>query len=162
MNFSFLSFAWFFITVLLSCQQPPEESPRKVTQAYFSTGPKLVKIVLDDPADADRLIAQGVDVIVVEPDYVIAKLDDRGGQQITNMAMQMITFEEDELVQRLIEVKMRNNENLTELSNIGIDIWEVKGDTVVAQAFDKYIRQIQALGYELQIVEKNIQTMVQE
>jgi hypothetical protein len=57
---------------------------------------------------------------------------------------------------------MKENSDLAELSSVGIDIWEVKGDTILAQAYDKYIRQIKAKGYTVEIVESNIQNLVKK
>ena len=146
----------------ISCQQTPRAVPEGVTLAYFEAGPKLVKIGLAKPADADSLLAQGMDLIVIEPDYVIARLNTQDAQQVSAMSMQMETFDEKELVQRLVKVVMNERADLAELGSTGIDIWEVRGDTVIAQAYDKYIRQIEQQGYRLEIIEKDIRNLVQK
>jgi arginyl-tRNA synthetase len=103
-----------------------------------------------------------MDVVVVEEDYIIARLSGQDAVRVQKMSLKMETFKEEELVQRLIKVVMKKKSDLQELSNTGIDIWEVKEDTVLAQAYDKYIRQIQEKGYAVEIVEKNILNVVKE
>jgi hypothetical protein len=147
-------------TIWLGCQGATEQAAQAVSQDYFASGPKLVKIPVQDATVADSLINLGMDVIVVESDYVIARI---GGQQsatIQAMALQLNTFKEEELVQRLVNVVTRQKSDVNELAAFGIDIWEVKGDTVVAQVFDKHIRQMQESGYTVAVIERNVLNVV--
>ena len=146
----------------LGCQSNTQQIPQTVSLQYFQSGPQLVKIPVKDASVADSLIALGMDVVVVENDYVIARLGGQEASTVQSLSLKMETFEPEELVQRLIRVVMKQRSDLRELSDTGIDIWEVKGDTVIAQAFDKYIRQIQAKGYAVEILEQNIQNMVKK
>ena len=145
--------------IVLGCQNQPQPATQAVSLEIFNTGPQLVKIPIKNTAAADSLIHRGMDVIVVEENYVIAKLDRQQATTVQTMSLPMETFTPEELVQRLIRIVMKDTVGLQQLGDIGIDIWEVKGDTVVAQAFDKYIRQIQTRGFEVEIVEKNIQNL---
>jgi hypothetical protein len=139
-----------------ACQNSGEPPPQAVSQAFFAAGPKLVKIAVKDTALVDSLISQGVDVIVIADDHVIARLDGQSAARVQTMALSMKSIKEQELVQRLIRVVMRQQSDLSELASTGIDIWEVRGDTVIAQAYDKYIRQIQSKGYSVEIIAKNV------
>ena len=150
-----------FLTAL-GCQDQSEQAPQTVSQEFFNSGLQLVKIPIKDPAVADSLINSGMDVVVVEENYVIARLSSQDAVKVQTMSLKMETFREEELVQRLVKVVMKQKSDLQELSNTGIDIWEVKGDTVLAQAFDKYIRQIQEKGYPVEIVEKNVLNVVEK
>lgn len=151
-----------FLLFFFGCQSQTEQTVQTVSQAYFNSGPRLVKISITNAASADSLIMQGLDVIVIEKDYIIAKLSSSDVNTVQAMAFNMQTFKEDELVQRLIKIVMNEQGNLQDISETGIDIWEVKGDTVVAQAFDKYIRQLEAKGYSVEIVEKNVRNVLKK
>jgi arginyl-tRNA synthetase len=144
------------------CQDQSEQTAQTVSKEFFNSGPQLVKIPIKDSAVSDSLISYGMDVVVVEEDYIIARLSGQDAVRVQKMSLKMETFKEEELVQRLIKVVMKKKSDLQELSNTGIDIWEVKEDTVLAQAYDKYIRQIQEKGYAVEIVEKNILNVVKE
>jgi hypothetical protein len=150
------------IFLAAACQQTPGNRQQSITPAWFETGPKLVKIDLKSSSDADSLLAHGFELIVVEPEYVIARLNSQSARQVQNMSLPMSTFDEKELVQRLIRVVIQDSTDLSELGNTGIDIWEVRGDTVIAQAFDNYIRRIESLAYEVEIVEQDIRNLVRE
>jgi len=153
-----------FTIILLGfgCQNHSEQAARTVSMEFFNSGPQLVKIPLKDSAITDSLIHLGMDVIVIEKDYIIARLENQDVARVQTMSLNMETFTEEELVQRLITVVMKEKSDLRELSDIGIDIWQVRGDTVVAQAYDKYIRQIQEKGYSVEIVENNILDIVKK
>jgi arginyl-tRNA synthetase len=151
-----------YLLFFFGCQSQTEQTVQTVSQAYFNSGPQLVKISTTNTASADSLIKQGLDVIVIEEDYVIAKMSGSDVNTVQAMTLNMQTFKEEELVQRLIKIVMNNQSNLQDIGEIGIDIWEVKGDTVVAQAFDKYIRQLEAKGYTVEIVEKNVQNVLKK
>ena len=151
-----------FLVFLLGCQSQTEQTVQTVSQEYFNSGPQLVKISILNAAVADSLIRQGLDVIVIEDDYIIARIDSSESNLVQSMSLNMQTFKEKELLQRLIKIVINEQSDLQDLNSIGIDIWEVKGDTVLAQAFDKYIRQIEAKGYTIEIVEKNIQNVLKK
>lgn len=145
---------------VLGCQKPHRPTTQTMVMASFAAGPQLVRIPITAPTQADSLMQLGFDVIVIEKDYLIARLDSAGAIGIQSMNLNMVTIQESDLVQRLIRVIMTQKSDLAELSNTGIDIWQVHGDTVVAQAYDKYIRQIRQKGYSVEIVTDNIRNLV--
>ncbi len=147
------------LTVGLGCQRSPEQESEAVSLQSFESGPRLVKISVRDVAVADSLIKAGVDIIVVEPDYVIARLGSAQASRVQAMSLAMTTFREEELVQRLIRVVVGQRSALNELSDLGVDIWEVRGDTVIAQSYDKHIREIRAKGHQVEILEQDVRDL---
>jgi len=148
------------VIIFFSCQNQSQQTSQQVNLDVFKVGPQLVKIPIENTAMADSLIKRGMDVIVVEENYVIARIDAQQANTVQSMSLQMNTFDERELVQRLIKIIKSEEYDLQNLASTGIDIWEVKGDTVLAQAFDKQIRRIKEMGFDLEIIEKNIQNLV--
>ena len=107
------------LTVWLGCQRGPEQESETVSLQSFESGPRLVKIPVRDAAVADSLIKAGVDIIVVEPDYVIARLGSAQASRVQAMSLVMTTFREEELVQRLIRVVVGQRSAVSELSDLG-------------------------------------------
>ncbi|MFQ5642003.1 MAG: hypothetical protein ACE5IR_28860, partial [bacterium] len=95
-------------------------------------------------------------VIVVEENYVVARLDEEGETKVQALNLPTVDIVESDLVQRLTKIIIKSGGDTSDLADIGIDIWEVKGDTVIAQVFDKHIRQIKEKGYSIEIVERNV------
>ncbi len=137
------------------CQQKPQQQREAVTQAYFKEGPKLVKISITDPGDVEKLIRDSIDVIVVEPGYVIARANQSQAAAIQSLTLTMTPASETELVQRLIRVIVAEPADVQQLVDIGIDTWEIRGDTVLARAYDNYIRRIREQGFTVTILEPN-------
>jgi len=154
--FKTLLFILLTFLMLINCKQ---KSVQKVDAEYFAGGPKLVKIPVAENTNIDSLINSGMEIIVIEKDYFIARLDQDDAANMQALALNMETFQESELVQRLIRIIVKNDSDFYDLNNSGIDIWETKGDTVIAQAFDIQIRQIERLNYTVEIIEKNIRNL---
>ena len=90
--------------VMFGCQNSSKQAGQTVTVEYFASGPQLVKIPIKDSAVADSLLNRGMDVIVIEKDYVIARLGSEHAAGVQSMSLSMQTFKEEELVQRLIHL----------------------------------------------------------
>ena len=111
----------------------------------------LQKISIQSQADVDRLRDAGAEIIVQEDGYVIvraknmAQAHELGGKPI----------EESDLVQRLIKVTLSDSGDLQKAVNVGIDLWKVKGDTLIARAFDIYIEKLRAMGFNVEIIAKD-------
>lgn len=121
-------------------------SPAGAPSEPFTT-PRLVKISIADPAQADSLLQLGFEVIVEEPDYVIARVDSSEVQTLRALRLSWGAFESSDLVQLLVRIPVRDSSDVAELVNLGIDLWEVREDSVVAQVYDKHIREAQARGF---------------
>ena len=139
----------------LGCQNNSGEQSGS-EMAVQSDGPQLKKITIQSKQQADSLLAAGIDVIVVEDDYVVARLDEANEEQVQSMHLQTKPIEESDLVQRLVKIVIKDRLDSTALLEMGVDIWEIKGDTVIAQVFDKHIRLAQEKGYPVEIVERNV------
>ncbi len=150
------------LLVFIACGQKQEKAGRPVSMEAFSSGPKLVKIPVTDPARIDSLISKGFEVIVAETGYAVVRLDSEGAQAVNAMSLNMQAVQETELVQRLIRVVMSDPADLQNIGNTGVDIWEVKGDTVIAQAYDIYIRKIKAAGFPVEIIEQDVRNLTQK
>ena len=144
------------------CQQKPQQQRVIVTQEYFKEGPQLVRISIMDPGGVEQLIHNGIDVIVVEPGYIIARLNQSQAAVIQNLTLPMVPAREAELVQRLIQVVVPEPADIQQLVDIGIDTWEIRGDTVLARAYDNYIRRIRNQGFTVNILEHNAANMLKK
>jgi hypothetical protein len=147
---------------LFGCQAQPQEEPTPITAESFQTGPQLVKIKLDSPETLHNLEAQNVEIIVREEDYVIARLDLTTFSEIQNLSLSIQKPADSDLVQRLIAVVVSDSTQVAEVNNSGVDIWEMRGDSVIAQAFDKQIDDIKAMGLQVAILEDDIQNLVKK
>ncbi len=149
---------WLFFLLLLpgaGCQQQSPQQREAVTAAYFEAGPKLVKISITEPQQVEQLLRDSIEVIVVEPDYVIARIDQSGAAAVQNRALSMVPARESELVQRLVQVVVAGPADVQTVVDMGIDTWEIRGDTVLARAYDRHIRQIRERGFTVTILEPN-------
>jgi len=147
---------------MLSCRQQVQESPKPITAENFQAGPQLVKIMLDSPDVLQQLEAQNVEIIVQEDDYVIARLDQSEFGEINAMSVSLQQPKESDLVQRLIAVQVSDSSEVAAVNNSGINIWETHGDSIVAQAFDNQIKNIEAMGISVEILEDDIQNVVKK
>ncbi|MFQ5709706.1 MAG: hypothetical protein ACE5HO_19810 [bacterium] len=127
-----------------------------VPQQVGTNMPQLKKIPIQDKAQADSLLQQGFELIVVEDDYVIARLKPNQVSALGAAHVKIEPVEEADLVQRLVKIPVADDSTASKLANLGMDIWEVEKDTVVAQAFDKQIREAEAKGFAVKIVARNV------
>lgn len=155
-------FVMFWVVVFsIGCQNNSGEQQGSEKAVKYA-GPQLKKIAIQAKAQADSLIEAGVDVIVVEEDYVVARLDEANEEQVQSMNLQAVPIKESDLVQRLVKIVIKDRLDSTELLEMGVDIWEVKGDTVIAQVFDKHIRLAEGKGYEVEVLERNVLDTVKQ
>ena len=143
------------VLLLAACEQQPGE------QAAQASGPQLRKITISNPADVDSLISRGVEVIVIEDDFVVARTDSQQEVTVQGLSLQSAPASQEDLTRRLVRIVVTERADATALSEIGLDIWEVRGDTVVGQAFDGYIREIRAMGFPVEIVLNDISELVE-
>lgn len=143
------------VLLMTACQGGTSE------QQTLSEGPQLRKITISSPADVDSLISRGVEVIVIEDDFVVARTDSQQEITVQGLNLQSAPASQEDLTRRLVRIVITGRADATALSEIGMDIWEVRGDTVVGQAFDGYIREIRAMGLPVEIVRKDISELVE-
>ncbi len=150
-----------FFTLLVGCRGGGGEQSATTPQLE-STMPQIKKIAITNKAEADSLINLGVEVIVVEDTYVAARVDSQATAKIQSLNLKLEPIKEAELVQRLVQITAVDTAGRQELADLGIDIWEVRQDTVIAQVFDKHIRQAEARGYRIEILERNVLNTVKK
>jgi len=138
--------------LLAACEVPPQE---KKQQTRDLSKPQMMRIALQRPEQADSLIQAGVDVIVVEHDYVIARIPNDMRSNLSAAHLPATYAAESDLTQRLVRIAAHSKDDLTKFSELGLDIWESEGDTVLARAFDKQLRQLTELGFSVQIVARD-------
>lgn len=148
--------------LIVACQQKSEQPKQALSLQVFQSGPQLVKIAISDPAAADSLIQAGVEVIVQEDKWVIARINAEQAGAMQEGGKQMQSAEESDLRQRLVQIILTQPSDLQEVGDTGIDIWEVKGDTVIAQAFDIYLRRLEAMGYPVLILQNDIHDVMKK
>jgi hypothetical protein len=153
-------FLLFFI-LLVGCRGGGGEQSAP-TPREESTMPQIKKIAIRNKAEADSLINLGVEVIVVEDTYVAVRVDSQATAKIESINLKLEPIKEEELVQRLVKITPVDAAGRQALADLGIDIWEVRQDTVIAQVFDKHIREVEARGYRVEILERNVLNVVKK
>ncbi len=107
---------------------------------------KLQKMMISSSADVQQLIDAGAEIIVQQPDYVIF----RGGSAAA--AQGATSFEEVELVQRFVHIALRDSGDVQTIVDMGVDLWDIEGETVVGQAYDLYINRLKKQGFDVKIM----------
>lgn len=147
----------------LGCyERSDEQSKGSLQQEIKSHQPQIKKIPVENKAQADSLIKLGLDVLVVEETYVAVRIKPEDFIKIQTANFKMEPIKEEELIQRLVKIPVKEKSMVSELANLGMDIWEVKKDTVIAQVFDKQIREAEAKGFMVEIVARNVLDIVKK
>jgi len=129
---------------LMSCNSKPPHQAQTT---------ELRKVAYSSQEQVDQLRNAGAKIIVQEPDYVVIRTD----SMISALSMPSSPIDEADLVQRLIHVYAQDSSDVQKIINTGIDFWQVKGDTVIARAFDIYIERLKADGFTVTIIETKAQ-----
>ena len=83
-----------------------------------------------------------------EPDYIVVRTDN----MTEPIAFSSHLIQEQDLKHRLIHVYAPDTTALQTVVNSGVDFWQVDGDTIVARAFDLYIKNLKDAGLTVRIV----------
>lgn len=148
--------------LVAGCRQ--EEAPRQEPEsaAASAQAPPLRKILVTGAADVDSLRQRGIEPIVIEPDFVVVRLPEAEVRALAAAGLKVEPVREGDLVQRLVEVVVSDPQQKTLLADLGMDIWEVAGDTVLAQAFDSQIAAARQQGVQVRIVQTNVRNVVKQ
>lgn len=141
---SLLYFACLLVLFAACKSRPAPQQP--------ATG--LQKIYYQSEADLAQLRAAGAEIVVQQPDYVVVRLDSAA----RTLAMPLQPITEQDLVQRLIRVLLVDSTSLQRVVNTGVDLWEVRGDTLIARAYDLYIEKLRAAGFSVEIIAEDAST----
>lgn len=158
--FSVMLVAAIFLGV--GCRGAGEQNEPQQVQQLDPNVPHLHKIPISSPEVADSLIAAGVEVVVVEDAYVVARLEQSKLASLKSEGFESQIASESDLVRRLVRVPVADDSVVSEMASMGFDIWEVREDSVLAQGYDNYIRQLRQQGYAVEIVEENILDLVEK
>lgn len=143
------------IFLIFGCQNRETKEQQTLMENLKSGKAQLVKIDVSDSAQADSLREKGLEVVVVEPGYVIAKLTLGGSTVLKDMHLSMVPADESDLVQRLVRIAVQSNAQVQELADMGLDLWQVKEDSVIAAAYDKYLFELDERGFKFDVLKQN-------
>jgi hypothetical protein len=68
-------------------------------------------------------------------------------------------IQEADMVQRLVKIQLKDSTDLQTIVNSGVDLWQVKGDTAIARAYDIYIERLKQAGLSVTIIARNASKM---
>jgi len=141
----------FFVTLFgavafVACgQQQPATTPTASTASTGHGG--LRKISPADQQTIERLRQSGVKILVQQPDYLIIYSDSTTMQTMNTQAAT-----EKELVQRLVNIHFADKAQLQQIVDLGVDVWEVQGDSVTARVYDLYLEQLKHGGFSYRVL----------
>lgn len=144
---------------LIGCQSGTGQQPPATVQTATASGPQIVKIPITNPSQVDSLRNRGIDILVAEETYVAARVAPEEEVKVHALQLQTEPIKETELVQRLVRIPGVDKARLQELVDLGIDVWEVEGDALTAQVFDKHIWEIEKRGFTVEVLERNVQNV---
>jgi hypothetical protein len=140
----------------MACGAPSNQEIAAKSEGQF------VKIELSQPGAIDSLLAKGVDVLVAADDYAIIRTDANSISTLSAAGVKTYAASEGDFIQRLVHISISEKNDVQKIADLGVDIWEVQENVVVAQAYDKHIRQLQEIGLEVEVVADNSQTTVEK
>jgi|GEM_PF-1953284 len=117
----------------------------------LTTGKGLRKIPAADAQTIKTLTDAGAEIVVQQPDYLVIRID--GMQAVQNV--NTIALSEEDLIQRLVKIQLKDSTSLQTIVDMGIDLWDVEGEQAVARAYDLYIERLKADGFQVTILEEN-------
>ena len=133
---------------LTACgQQQPATTTTASTAATGRGG--LRKISSADQQTIERLRQSGVKILVQQPDYLIIYSDSTTMQ---TLAMNTQVATEKDVVQRLVKIHFTDKAQLQQIADLGVDVWDVQGDSVMARAYDWYLEQLKQNGMNYRVV----------
>ncbi|MCK4822117.1 hypothetical protein KA005_40515 [bacterium] len=130
-----------------------------------NTKAKLIKVPIQNGKDIKLLQDLGLELLIIEDDYIVVRANEREKTQIEQAGFVFLTPQEQDLVMRLIRITYLSNippGTLATLYDMGLDIWEVQDDYIIAQVFDKQIRLLQKVGFVIEILYRNARDFVNQ
>ncbi|MCG3156033.1 MAG: hypothetical protein DKINENOH_02641 [bacterium] len=135
---------WIGTALLLAACSTPSPSAK---------GPAgLRKISYANAAELERIRQTGAEIIVQQPDYVVIRTD---SAQLAALALTSQPAQEQDLVQRLVAIVLRDSTSLQTVVDSGVDLWEARGDTAVARAYDIQLEKLRREGLAITVIAEN-------
>lgn len=129
---------------LAACGQ---QQPATTSTAATARG-GLRKINTADQQTIERLRRQrGVKILVQQPDYLIIYSDSSTIQPLNTQAAT-----EKDIVQRLVNIHFTDKAQLQQIVDLGVDVWDVQGDSVTARVYDFYLEQLKHNGINYRVI----------
>jgi len=123
------------------------------TPSPSGKGPaELRKIRYADAAELQRIRQTGAEIIVQQPDYVVIRSD---SAQLAALSLPSQLVQEQDLVQRLVAIVLRDSTSLQTVVDSGVDLWETRGDTAIARAFDIQLDKLRQEGLAITVIAEN-------
>lgn len=133
-------FPLFLALFIASCQSP---------QPSAKSASGLRKIKYSSAEELARIRQAGAEIVVQEPDYVIIRVD---STMTAALALPAEPLQEKDLVQRLVYITLQDSTSVQQIVDAGLDLWETRGDTAIARAFDIQLEKLQEAGFSFQII----------
>lgn len=140
----FLLFACLVITFCRPDQKPQQAQTQRLQKIYYKSETEI-----------QQLRQAGAEIIVKESDYVIVRTD----SMLQTQDLKSEPIQETDMIQRLVKIGLRDSTDLQKVVNSGVDLWEVKGDTAVARAFDIYIERLRKAGLTVKVIARDASKM---
>lgn len=134
---------------LAACATQPEPSAQ---QAPATNANALKKISYKSAEELQRLRDSGAEIIVQQADYVVVRTDSATLSAFTANAA---AAQEQDLIQRLAHVQLRDSSDVQRIVDAGVDLWEVQADTAIVRAFDIQLERLRQAGLALRVVKPN-------
>jgi hypothetical protein len=134
---------------LIGCASQPEPG---VQQAPSSSADALKKISYQNAEELQRLRDSGAEIIVQQENYVIVRTD---SQTLSAFAANAAAVQEQDLIQRLVHVQLRDAGDVQLIVDAGADLWEVKSDTAIVRAFDIQLERLRKAGVPYRLVKQD-------
>lgn len=132
---------------LIACASPEQKT---------SSSAGLRKVMITSQDDVEKLRGLGLQIIVQEENYVVIRQDSTQIRQLQDAAITTTPIQETDLVQRLVKVRYTSREQLQQIIDLGIDVWEVdsESDSLLARVFDSHLASLQADSIGYRVVEQ--------
>lgn len=123
------------------------------TPSPSAKGPAGLRTVsYADAAELEHIRQTGAEIIVQQPDYVVIRTD---SAQLAALALTSRPAQEQDLVQRLVAIVLRDSTSLQTVVDSGVDLWEARGDTAVARAYDIQLEKLRREGLAITVIAEN-------
>jgi hypothetical protein len=124
-------------------------------QKVSSSSAGLRKVMITSQADVEKLRGLGLDIIVEEKNYVVVRQDSTRIRALEEASIASTPAQETDLVQRMVKVHFSSREQLQQIIDLGMDVWEVSGDSLLARAYDYHLARLQADTVRYRVVEQH-------
>ncbi|MDZ7344244.1 MAG: hypothetical protein ONA90_06980 [candidate division KSB1 bacterium] len=112
----------------------------------------LRKITDTDSQLVERIRQSGMEILVQQPDYLIVRVDSSAVGTLQSLAITTRPAAERDLIQRLVRIPFNDKAALQVIADLGVDIWHVEGNIVVARVYDLHLEKLHQRGFTYEVV----------